>query len=115
MMLIGILHIAFLVSSYPAYLYITLKSLSGKTPRRLLLLTNIAYITGLILGILWAKIEWGFYLSLDIKTILSLLLPLPFIAEGLGERKNPILPCTGSLLIALNYVLPLLVGSIHNM
>ncbi len=115
MMLVGIIHIALLVSSYPAYLYITLKALSGNTPRRLLILTNIIYVAGFLCGMLWAKTEWGFYLSPDIKTILSLLLPVPFIAASITRKNSPMLPCAGSTLIVLNYSLPLIVGSIHVM
>jgi ABC-type transport system involved in cytochrome c biogenesis permease subunit len=115
MMLVGIIHIALLISTYPAYLYITLKSLTGNTSRRFLTLTNIVYIIGFICGMLWANTEWGFYLSTDPKIMLSMLVPLPFIAANLSKKTTPILPCAGSTLIVLNYALPILIGSIHVM
>jgi len=113
MMLVGILHIALLVSTYPSYLYITLKSLTGNTPRRLLTLTNIIYVIGFICGMMWANAEWGFYISADLKIILSMFVSLPFIAANLSKKNTSILPFIGSTLIVLNYALPIIVGSIH--
>jgi hypothetical protein len=32
-------------------------------------------------GLVWAKEAWGFYINWDVKNVVSLLIPVPFIAE----------------------------------
>ena len=112
MILIGILHIILSLIAYVGYLYITVKSFS-KTNYIVLTITNITYFVGFILGIFWAKIEWGFYLNTDIKTILSISLFLPYFIENVIKTKRYYLPIAGMILLILNYILPALIYTIH--
>jgi ABC-type transport system involved in cytochrome c biogenesis permease subunit len=113
MIVIGIIHISLLLSAYLGYLFITLKSFSGEVNYRFLLGLNIVYATGFILGMIWSKIEWGMYLSPDIKIILSIAVFLPFVAENILRTKRWYLPALGSILILMNYVIPAVMNSIH--
>jgi len=113
MILIGMLHIASLLIAYVLYLFVAVKSFSNKTPYKVLLFTNLLYIVGFILGMLWADIAWGFYLNPDIKSILSILLFIPFAAESIMRTNKPLLPVAGAALIVLNYILPTILYSIH--
>jgi ABC-type transport system involved in cytochrome c biogenesis permease subunit len=113
MILLGIIHISLLVLACFLYLFLTLKSFSGEISYRLLTFTNTIYLIGLVLGMFWAKIAWGYYLNLDIKIILSILLFIPFLIENIIKTKKPYLLITGSILIILNYLLPLVIESYH--
>lgn len=110
---IGYLHIVLSLAAYVAYLYVTVKSFSRETPYRVLLAANILYLVGLGFGLVWAKEAWGFYLNWDVKSVVSVLIPVPFILENVLKRRTWLLPATGSALIALNYLLPMLIESIH--
>jgi len=110
---IGYIHIVFSLAAYVAYLYVTVKSLSHETPYRVLLVSNILYLVGLGFGLVWAKEAWGFYLNWDVKSVVSILIPVPFILEGIMKRRSWLLPTAGSALIILNYLLPIIIESIH--
>jgi len=114
MIALGIIHISILLISYILYFFITIKSFSNKINYKLLWFTNIIYIVGFILGMFWAKIDWGFYFSLDIKYILTLLVFVPFLIEGIIKKNKPFLPVLGTILIVLNYILPVVLSSVHN-
>ncbi|KXB04454.1 hypothetical protein AKJ50_02365 [candidate division MSBL1 archaeon SCGC-AAA382A13] len=113
MNLIGILHIVLTLIGYVIYVYITMKSVSNEVSYRLLTAANILYAVGFGFGLIWAKIEWGFYLNLDIKNILSILLFIPFVVENIIQTRKPYLLSLGTILILLNYVLPKLLNTIH--
>jgi ABC-type transport system involved in cytochrome c biogenesis permease subunit len=110
---IGVLHIVLSLAAYVAYFYVTVKSLSHETPYRVLLAANILYVVGLGFGLIWAKEAWGFYLNWDVKSIVSVLIPVPFIAENALRRRSWVLPVAGSALIIMNYLLPMLIASVH--
>jgi ABC-type transport system involved in cytochrome c biogenesis permease subunit len=113
MSLIGIFHIVLLLIAYIGYIFITLKSFSSRIPYKLLTISNVIYFIGLILGILWAKIEWGFYLNIDIKTILSIILFILFLLENIIKINKYYLPLIGTVVLILNYILPLFIYTIH--
>jgi hypothetical protein len=113
MILLGYFHIIILLACYVAFLFITIRSFSGKTPFRFLMITNIAYLIGFVIGIIWSKIAWGFYLNADIKTVLSIIILVPFILENILKTKKFYLPLAGTIIIVLNYVLPQLIGTVH--
>lgn len=113
MIIIGWIHIISLLIAYIIYLFITIKSFSNKIPYSTLFFTNILYISGFIVGLIWAKIDWGFYFNLDIKNILSVLLFIPFCVENILKTNKPYLPIAGTTLIILNYILPVILYSIH--
>ncbi len=113
MIAIGIIHIVLSLLAYIIYLLITFKSFSGRADYRLLAAANAMYFAGFVLGMIWAKIEWGYYLSLDIKMILSIALFLPFLIENIIRTKKWHLPLAGSLLMAANYIVPMLMNSVH--
>jgi hypothetical protein len=73
----------------------------------------VLYFTGFGLGMVWAKIDWGYYLSLDIKMILSILLFFPFLIENIFRTKKWYLPLAGTLIMAANYIVPMLMESVH--
>ncbi|MGY4884463.1 MAG: hypothetical protein ACP5NZ_02690 [Nanobdellota archaeon] len=114
MIALGIIHISMLLISYIIYLFITIKSFSEKINYKFLWFANILYAVGFGLGMLWAKIDWGFYFSFDIKYILTILVFFPFFIEGIMKRNKPLLPVLGAILIILNYVLPVILSSVHN-
>lgn len=113
MILIGILHITLSLIAYLGYLFVTFKEFS-KGSYLILRISNILYFIGFIIGMMWAKIEWGIYLNLDIKTILSMLLFVPFLAEDLFKTKKRIFLVIGTLLIILNYIIPTLIYTYHS-
>ncbi len=114
MILLGVIHIILLILAYVLYFFITLRSFSGKNNFLMLFIANLLYLIGFILGMFWAKIDWGFYLSFDIKMILSILVFIPFLLENIFNTKKFWLPLIGIATIILNYVLPLLLNSIHS-
>jgi hypothetical protein len=113
MIALGIIHIVMLLLAYVIYLLTLLKSFSGRTDYRLLAAANALYSAGFALGMIWAKIEWGYYLSLDIKMVLSIALFFPFLAENIIKTKRWHLPLAGTLIMAANYMVPMLIGSVH--
>lgn len=113
MIAIGIIHLVLFLLAYIIYLLITLKSFSGRTDYRLLTAANALYFAGFGLGMVWAKIEWGYYLSLDIKMILSIALFFPFLIEDIIKTRKWQLPLAGTLIMAANYIVPMLMGSVH--
>jgi ABC-type transport system involved in cytochrome c biogenesis permease subunit len=113
MNLLGISHILLLLTAYTIYLLTTLRSFSEKTPYRLLFAANVFYAAGFVLGMLWSNEAWGNYLSFDPKIIISILVPLPYILENILRTKKWHLPAVGALLIALNYILPQILSSVH--
>ncbi|MCX6649713.1 MAG: hypothetical protein NTV61_10065 [Candidatus Bathyarchaeota archaeon] len=110
---VGYLHIVLSLAAYVAYFYVTVKSLSRETPYRVLLVSNVLYLVGLGFGLVWAKEVWGFYLNWDVKSVVSLLIPVPFVAESVLKRRSWLLPAVGSAFIVLNYLLPMIIESIH--
>ncbi len=110
---LGITHIGLTIVAYIMYLFVFLKFLSKTYPYRLLNLANALYITGFALGMVWAVQDWGFALSFDPKIVISALVPIPFVVEGLMKRKDLLLVGLGCALIMLNYFLPLLLGTVH--
>lgn len=113
MNLIGILHIILTLVGYVIYIYITMRSISDGVSYKLLTVTNFLYAIGFGFGLIWAKIEWGFYLNLDIKNALSILLFVPFITENIIQTKKPYFLSLGTILIVLNYILPKLLETVH--
>ena len=113
MILLGMLHIVLLLLAYTFYLFVTVKSFSGNIPDKVLATANTCYVIGFTLGLMWAEIAWGTYLNTDVKTILSVLLPLPFLAEQMFKTKRYYLPLAGTILLILNYTLPQLMNTIH--
>lgn len=113
MIAIGIIHIVLLLLSYIIYAFITFKSFSGRTNYRLLTAANLMYLVGFVLGMFWAKIDWGYYLSADIKVLLSILLFIPFAVENIIKTKKWYLPLAGTIIMAANYVLPMILSSVH--
>lgn len=110
---LGILHILLTVTAYCIYIFTFLKYTSKSYPIKLLHVANVLYITGFVLGMIWANIEWGYMLSFDSKIILSMLVPVPFVIESISKRKDWKLLALGCFLIILNYLFPLLVGTVH--
>lgn len=113
MIALGVFHIILSLIAYIAYFYVTMKTFEGETPQRILLLTNLLYLIGLGTGLIWAKIEWGFYINWDIKNIISVLLPIPFIAAERTRENTKTFTALGSSLILLNYILPMIIDTIH--
>ena len=113
MIAIGIIHIVMLLLAYVLYLLIAFKSFSGRTDYRLLTAANAIYFAGFALGMVWAKIDWGYYLSLDIKVVLSIALFIPFLIENIIKTRKWHLPLAGTLIMAANYILPMLMDSVH--
>lgn len=114
MNIVGLLHVSFLLIAYAGYLFVTLKSLSKTIPYKVLTAANVLYFSGFLFGMLWAKTEWGFFLSSDIKIIVSMLLPLPYVAENILKTRDYKLTLVGALLMVVNYILPTLMNSIHS-
>ena len=114
MIALGIIHISMLLISYLLYFFITIKSFSNKIPYKLLFFANLLYVVGFVLGVFWAKIDWGFYFSLDIKYIMTALVFFPFLIENIIKKNKPFLPVLGAILILLNYILPVVLSSVHN-
>jgi ABC-type transport system involved in cytochrome c biogenesis permease subunit len=114
MIALGIIHISMLLIAYILYFFITINSFSNKINYRLLFFANMLYLVGFILGMFWAKIDWGFYFSLDIKYILTILVFFPFLIENIIKKNKPFLPVLGTTLIILNYILPVVLSSVHN-
>jgi len=114
MILLGYFHIIILIACYILYLFITIKAFSSKTPYLILTITNVAYAIGFIIGIIWSKIAWGFYLNADIKTVLSVLLFLPFLLDNILKTRKYYLPLAGTIIIILNYVIPQIIGTVHS-
>jgi len=113
MIAIGIIHIVMLLLAYILYLLTTFKSFSGRTDYRLLTAANALYFVGFLLGMIWARIEWGYYLSLDIKMVLSIALFFPFLIENIIKTKKWHLPLAGTIIMAANYIVPMLLNSVH--
>ncbi len=110
---LGITHIGLTVGAYILYFYLLLKFLSKQCPYKLLHIANAVYLAGFALGMIWASSAWGSALPLDSKIVLSMLVPIPFVAESLLKTKSWKLPALGCALILMNYVLPLLIGTVH--
>lgn len=110
---LGVTHIGLTVGAYIMYFYLLLKFLSKQYLYGLLHIANGVYLMGFALGMLWASSAWGSALPLDTKIILSILVPVPFIAESFLKTKNWKLPALGCALILMNYALPLLIGTVH--
>lgn len=113
MIALGVLHIVLSLIAYIVYLYVTMKTLEGESPYRILLFTNSLYLIGLGTGLIWAKIEWGFYINWDIKNIISVLLPVPFILAERTRNNTKTFTVLGSSLILANYILPMIIDTIH--
>jgi ABC-type transport system involved in cytochrome c biogenesis permease subunit len=113
MIAIGIIHIVMLLTAYLIYAFITFKSFSGKIDYRVLAVANALYFVGFILGMIWAKIEWGYFISLDIKMILSIVLFFPFFIENIAKTRKFYLPLAGMVIMAANYIVPMLMNSVH--
>lgn len=113
MIALGVIHIVLSLLAYIAYFYVTMKTMEEDKPNRILLFTNILYLIGLGTGLIWAKIEWGFYINWDIKNIISVLLPIPFIVAERTQKNLKLLTIMGSSLILLNYILPMIIDTIH--
>jgi ABC-type transport system involved in cytochrome c biogenesis permease subunit len=111
---ISIIHITALLAAYILYFFIFLKFLSKKYPYKLLAAANIIYVAGFILGMVWAASAWGSAMPMDLKIILSMLVPIPFILESVLKTKDWRVLAAGCVLILLNYVLPVALGTIHS-
>jgi hypothetical protein len=113
MIAIGIIHIVMLLTAYLIYAFITFRSFSARTNYTILAIANALYLVGFALGMIWAKIEWGYFISLDIKMILSIALFFPFFIENIAKTKKWYLPLAGMVIMAANYIVPMLMDSVH--
>ncbi len=110
---LGLTHILLTLAAYALYMFFFIKALSKNYPYRVLHLGNALYVSGFVLGMIWANVEWGYVLPLDMKIVISLFVPVPFILESIFKRRDLLALSIGFLLVILNYTLPLLVGTIH--
>lgn len=110
---LGLTHILMTLAAYLMYFFIAIKFLSKSYPYRLLTISNVLYVSGFVLGMVWAQVDWGYPVSLDSKILISALVPIPFIIENIRRKKDWRLPAIGCALIILNYVFPLLFGTVH--
>jgi ABC-type transport system involved in cytochrome c biogenesis permease subunit len=113
MIAIGVVHIVMLLTAYLLYAFSAFKSFSGRLNYTVLAAANALYAVGMALGMVWAKIEWGYYLSWDIKMILSIALFLPFFIENIARTRKFWLPLLGMVIMAANYIVPMLMNSVH--
>lgn len=111
---IGVVHIILLFAAYALYFFLLLKAVSGSFPRWILRVSNIVYITGFVLGMVWAAQDWGNPLPLDTKIIISMLVPIPFVVQDVLGKRGWKLPALGCLLILLNYAIPYAIGTLHS-
>ncbi|MBS1266285.1 MAG: hypothetical protein MAG795_00252 [Candidatus Woesearchaeota archaeon] len=113
MIIWGIIHIVLSLIAYIGYIFVTIKSFTKKN-YLILSISNILYFIGFLSGMIWAKLEWGFYLNMDIKTILSIALFIPFFIENISKTKKNYWLLLGTLILVLNYILPLIIGTLHS-
>jgi len=110
---LGIAHILITIAAYALYMFFFIKALTKSYPYKILHLGNVLYVGGFVLGMIWANLEWGYALSFDLKIVMSVFVPIPFILESIFKRGYILALGIGILLMVLNYVLPLLVGTVH--
>ncbi len=109
----GYAHIILSIIGIIMYLFLTLLSFAGRIYYKPLTIANIIYAASFIFGMIWAKQDWNNYLLFDSKIILSFIIIVPFVIENKKRTGKWYWMALGTAFILLNYILPLITGTIH--